>query len=129
MNKKIEDILFYAGTSVKPPKKGLEKILEEVPVTNYKNYRYSNVMGIRLALPLGVIALGLIAYLAFGTAKNTQTTPVVATLPAHVTKQNVDTSLNQVDTKIGKSIDDMDQELQELDQETNNSNQDDLNNL
>lgn len=129
MNKKIEDILFYAGTSVRPSKKDLEKILEEIPVTNYKNYRYSNVMGIRLALPLGVIALGLIAYLAFGTAKNIQTPPTVTTLPAHVTKQNVDSSLNQVDQNIGKSINDMDQELQELDQETNDSNQDNLNDL
>lgn len=130
MNKKIEDILFYASTSVKPPKTGLVKILDNLPVTRVDHLRYTSVMGMKLALPLGIVAVALIAFIAISnSAKNPATTnQTVRELPATITKDNVDPALNQVDTNIKSSVDDMDKDLQELDQE-NNSNNDDLNDL
>lgn len=132
MKQKIENLLFYAATSIRPPKKGLEKILEELPVTNDNNSRYINVMGIRLALPLGIVAVALIAFIAFSNSGKNATTPqsqTVRTLPASVTKENVDPALNQVDTNIKSSMDDMDKDLNELDQESNSNSNDDLNDL
>lgn len=128
--KQIENILFYASTSVKSPKEGLEKILENLPVTNYNDARYTNVMGIKIALPLGIVALVLLAFVIFGnSAKKTSQPQTVRTLPASVTKENVEPALNQIDSNISNSMDEMDKDLQELDQESNSTNGDNLNNL
>lgn len=129
---KIDNILFYASTNVKPPKKGLEKILENLPVTNNHNLRYISVMGVRLALPLGIVAIALIAFIAFSNAGKNSTpsqNQTVRELPASVTKENVDPALNQVDATIKGNMDEMDKDLQELDQESNSNSNDDLNNL
>lgn len=127
--KKIENILFYAATGVRPPKKGLEKILDNLPVTDYNNYRYTSVMGFRIVLPLGIIAIALIAFLAFNNFSNKTTQQETTALPQKVTKQNVDPSLNQIDNSISNSMDQMDKDLQQLDSESNSSSNNDLNNL
>lgn len=125
MNKKIDDILFYTATSVRPPKEGLEKALENITVTNYENYRYNNVMGLKLAIPIGIIILILMVFVA--TSGKSNQPQSVTVLPSKVTKQNVDASLNQVDSSIGTSTDEMDKDLQDLDKEDNTS--EDLNSL
>ena len=131
MKKNIEDILFYASTNITPPKAGLKKILDNLAVTNYENPRYTSVMGMKLALPLGIVAIVLITFIAFSnSSKNTQTPhPTIKTLPASVTKENIDPALNQADTNIKSSMDQMDKDLQELDKEDNSNSNEDLNNL
>lgn len=125
MNKKTEDILFYAAAGISPSKKGLERILEKIPVTYYDELRYTNAMGLRLAFPIGIIAIMLAVFLVFGK-KNVNQPQQVITLPASVTRENVETSLNQVDTAISNSTSDMDKELNELDQEDTNEDLNDL---
>lgn len=112
--KKIEDILFYSATKIQPPKEGLEKILDNFPVTKIDNLRYNYVMGSKFFLPIGIIALALIAF--FGVKQIQK--PTVIELPATVTKQNVDDSLNKVDASVSTSINEMDNDLKELDQES-----------
>lgn len=129
---KIEDILFYSITSIRPPKKGLERILNNLPVTNYTTPRYTSVMRARIALPLGIVAAVLIAFIAFSnSAKNSvpSKNQTVRELPASITKENVRPALDQVNTKIQNSMDEMDKDLQEMDQEDNSSSNDSLNDL
>ncbi len=116
--KKIEDILFYTATRVQPPKEGLGKIIQELPVTNFNRPRYSYVMGSRFALPIGIVVLVL---LVFFSAKNSNPKPqTVLELPATITKQNVSDSMKKVDIGITAGMDDMDNDLNELDQESEN---------
>lgn len=126
MDKKIENILFFSAVSIKPPKEGLEDILESLPVTNDEETRYTSVMGMRLAFPIGIIAIMLALFLVFGK-KTTNKPPQVITLPATVNKENVDSSLQQVDTTINGTMDDMDNSLNELDKDSESS--EDLNDL
>lgn len=116
--KKIEDILFYTATKVQPPKDGLEKIIQELPVTNIKKPRYNYVMGSRFVLPIGIAILVL---LVFFSAKNSTPKPqTVLELPATITKQNVSDSMKKVDVGITAGMDEMDDDLNELDQESSN---------
>ncbi len=121
--KKIEDILFYTATKVQPPKEGLEKIINELPVTNLNRPRYSYVMGSRFVLPIGIAILVL---LVFFSAKNSKT-QMVLELPATVTKQNVNDSINKVDASVSTSMDEMDKDLNEIDQDNSSVSQEDSN--
>ncbi|HZQ30019.1 MAG TPA: hypothetical protein VFA93_03000 [Patescibacteria group bacterium] len=121
--KKIEDILFYTATRVQPPKEGLEKIINELPVTNLNRPRYSYVMGSRFVLPIGIAILVL---LVFFSAKNSKTQTVLE-LPATVTKQNVNDSINKVDASVSTSMDEMDKDLNEIDQDNSSVSQEDSN--
>lgn len=112
--KKIEDVLFYTATRVQPPKGSLEQILEDLPVTNPNKSRYIYVMNSRFFLPVGILAFIL---LLFFTAKKPQTQTVVE-LPASITKQNVNDSMNKIDASIQGSMDEMDKDLNEADQES-----------
>lgn len=123
MKNKLENILFYASKNVNPPKKGLENILANLPVTNYDNERYNYVMGMKIALPLGIVALALITFIFIGNSgKNNK----VAELPATVTKENVGSSLDKIDTSVSTSIDQLDQNLKEVDQEDTSEGSDSL---
>lgn len=113
--KKTEDILFYTATRVNPSKEGLERILEKVPVTNYRNPRYNNIMGLKFAIPVGIIILVLMVFFAAG--KKPSQPQTITVLPASVTKENVDSSLNQVDSALSESQSQMDKDLKEIDQE------------
>lgn len=121
--KKIEDILFYSATKIQPPKEGLKKILDNLPVTNIRKSRYSYVMGSRFALPIGIAILVL---LVFFSAKKSQPQTVLE-LPATVTKQNVNDSINKVDASVSSSMDEMDEDLNEIDQDNSSVNQEDSN--
>lgn len=128
MKQKIKNLLFYASANVKPSEKNLLSILDKLPVTEYKEGRYTSVMGMKLAFPLGVIAVMIAIFLVFGK-KTTTPSQNIITLPAKVTKENVDSSLNQVDGSIQNSMNEMDKDLQEMDQEDNSNSNDDLNDL
>lgn len=117
---KIEDILFYASANVKPTKRGLENILDNLPVTDYITPRYSNIMGLKFAIPAGIIILVLMVLVGLNNKPSQPQT--ITVLPATVTKENVDTSLNQVDSVLSESEDKMDQDLKELDQEDSQQN-------
>lgn len=119
--KKIEDILFYSATRVQPKKEELEKILDNLPVTNIRGSRYSYVMGSRFVLPIGIAILVL---LVFFSAKKAQPQTVLE-LPATVTKQNVNDSIKKVDVGISAGMDKMDNDLSEIDQDNPNVSEED----
>lgn len=123
MKQKIEDILFYASANVKPPKRGLDDILNNLPVTDYRYSRYNNMMGLKFAVPAGIIILVLMVLVSVN--KKPSQPQTITVLPATVTKQNVDTSLNKVDSAISESQNQMDQDMKELDQEETQQNPED----
>lgn len=114
MDRKIEKILFYVVTSVRPPKNGLEKILDNFPVTNLDNLRYNNIMGLKLALPLGILVLAIAAILVAGNVKKPKLQ--TAEVPTTINSQNADASLGQFDASVSNSIDQMDSDFKDLDQ-------------
>lgn len=114
MYKKIENILFYAATSVRSPKRGLEKILDKLPVTNVDKLRYNYSMGLKIALPVGIIILVIAAILLVGSVNNPKLQ--TAEVPSTINSQNADTSLTQLDASVSNSLDKIDSDFKALDQ-------------
>lgn len=128
-DQKIEEVLYSLAEKIRPPKKYLEQILDSLEdkehVTNFDFMRYNYYMGIKFALPLGLLAIALIAFLVLG--KNTNKPQLTSDFPSTVNSQNADSALNTVDESISKSLDQMDQDFKTLDnQESSDS---DLNSL
>ncbi len=71
-------------------------------------------MGLKIALPFGIVVLAIVAILLVGNINKPKLQ--TAEIPSAINSQNAGTSLNQFDASVSNSLDQMDSDFKALDQ-------------